>query len=357
MAFSMLFMPSTPLNVLVSATVALQFPESEKQIWLIDQKNGQPNLYYEALLEWKDSPFMDVQIFCAQAKGLRDKLCERRHTFTDLQTKLNIFKPNVVAVGSDRRVEFQFVMAHLLRRGQPSRGIYLDDGLYSYVGRAPSLFKDGLNSFLKKMAYGFWWEEPVTVGASSLIQEAWLFEPEQAVAALQEKQLVQLRPEWFKQESLTSLSLTLTDKLGIDFQSLIELDELVMVAHPNNLKKMPGRAEQIQTYVKTLQAAGRLVGVKYHPRSQNDDFLMLKACGAKVILPNELAFEFVLPMLKEGCKVAADVGTVLLTTKWLRPDVAVVAILDENDHFQQAFIPIFNRMNIPVVSNYLHLLS
>ncbi|WP_178863886.1 hypothetical protein [Thiomicrorhabdus cannonii] len=349
---SMLFMPSTPLNVLISATVALQFPQAEKRLWLIDQKRCQNNPYYQALLAWKDAPFVEVQLFCAEAKGLKEKMRERRRNFAALQAGVEAAQPDIIAVGSDRRVEFQFAMHCLQQLGLNPKGIYLDDGLYSYAGRASSLYKDGLNSLLKKLAYGVWWEEPSTVGASSLIEEVWLFKPDQAVAALQEKVRVELQSEWFKDARLAAFSLTVAEVLEVDIQHLSELDLLVMVPHPNNLAKMPGRAEQIQAYVKAQRALGKRIGVKYHPRTASEDSLHLLDAGAETLLPAQLAFEFALPVLKAGCAVVADVGTVLLTTKWLRPDLLSVAILDEQDGFQQRFASLFRAMGIPVVNGY-----
>lgn len=349
---SMLFMPSTPLNVLISAAVALQFPQAEKRLWLIDQKRCQNNPYYQALLAWKETPFVEVQLFCAEAKGLIEKMHERRRNFAALQAGVEAAQPDIIAVGSDRRVEFQFAMHCLHRLGLKPKGIYLDDGLYSYAGRASSLYKDGLNSLLKKLAYGLWWEEPGTVGASSLIEEAWLFKPVQAVAALHDKVHVELQSKWFNDARLAAFSLTVAEVLKVDIQHLSELDLLVMVPHPNNLVKMPGRAEQIKAYVKAQRVAGKRIGVKYHPRTASEDFLHLLDAGAETLLPAQLAFEFVLPVLKAGCTVVADVGTVLLTTKWLRPDLLSVAILDEQDGFQKQFASLFKTMGVAVVTEY-----
>lgn len=348
----MLFMPSTPLNVLISAAVARRFPEAQKQIWLIDQKRCDANPYYDALLAWPSSPFEHVKIFCAEAKGLRAKLRERKHLFAGLTADVKAFCPEVVAVGSDRRVEFQYVMAQLQEQGRPAKGIYLDDGLYSYAGRKHSPFKDGVNRLLKRMAYGRWYEEPQTVGASRYVQEAWLFKPELAFAGLHQQCKVMLEPAWFKDARLTEFSMAVAKTLRIDIEKFTGLDLLVMVPHPNNLQKMPGRAQQIQAYVTSQRAAGRRVGVKYHPRTQAGDFLRLTEAGAEVILPAQLAFEFILPVLKGDCQVVADVGTVLLTTRWLRPDLNVTAVLDEKDRFQRGFIPLFNVMQVSVVNDF-----
>ena len=76
-----------------------------------------------------------MQLFCAEAKGLKEKMRERRRNFAALQVAVKAVQPDRIAVGSDRRVEFQFAMHCLHRLGLNPKGIYLDDGLYTYAGR------------------------------------------------------------------------------------------------------------------------------------------------------------------------------------------------------------------------------
>jgi hypothetical protein len=66
------------------------------------------------------------------------------------------------------------------------------------------------------------------------------------------------------------------------------------------------------------------------------------------IIPSALAFEFVLPLLPSGAKVIGDVGTVLLTTKWLREDLKPIALLNKHDPFQQRFVEMFVRFQIEI---------
>ncbi|MBE0494582.1 MAG: hypothetical protein IBX48_09610, partial [Thiomicrospira sp.] len=57
---------------------------------------------------------------------------------------------------------------------------------------------------------------------------------------------------------------------------------------------------------------------------------------------------FVLPLLPNGAKVIGDVGTVLFTAKWLRDDIKIIATLNEEDPFQQRFIPITKQFDIDI---------
>lgn len=347
------FMPSTPLNVLISCAVALQkSKDSKMQIWLIDQKTMQNNPYFEAILDWSDSPFEDIKIFSGQARGLK-KLFERYKNFKQLKTLLMQFVPNYIAVGSDRRIEFQFAIQWLKKNNITTQGLYLDDGLYSYAGRPSHWLKDFLTMSLKKLVYGFWWEEPKSIGASSLIDQAWLFQPSLAISPLQQKTCIQIDKEWFNSSELKALSERLAKKLNINLAKLPELDLLVLIPHPNNIKKMVGYQARLQKWLIEQSLLGKKIGVKYHPRTQQEDLLNLKSIGVYEIVAQQMAFEFCLPLLNSHCHVIGDVGTALLTTKWLREDLMVIAVLDKKDEFQKRFISLTQAMNICIVGDYI----
>ena len=354
-----LYMPSTPLNVLVSCAVALQQQKqaqyfsppycTQAELWLIDQKNIANNPYFLVLLAWEASPFQAIKVFSGNQTG-GGKLSERRKNFAQLKTALNNFMPEQVWVGSDRRVEFQCALAHLKSISHPAQGVYLDDGLYSYMGRKSSFLKDGVNALLKKIAYGLWWREPSTVGASSWIEQAWLFAPELAVPAIKQKTCFRLEPEWFQTPEMLNFSQLVAQEVAFDTEQLSTLDVILLIPHPANIKKIPGYAERLHTLIQSLVQQGKRIGVKYHPRSQGKDSLGLSNIGVEVIIPTALAFEFCLPSLSKEAHIIGDVGTALFTSKWLRPDIAVTAILDESDSFQKTFIALNQLFEISVVN-------
>ena len=349
-----LYLPSTPLNVLVSCAVAVHQQaisqnNEQAQLWLIDQKNSENNPYFNALQQWQNSPFEEVYLFSAEQKG-QSKLQHRREIFAELLQAVKDLRPTQVAVGSDRRVEFQYVMQSLKQIKQPAKGLYLDDGLYSYAGRPQHVIKDGINTLLKKIAYGWWWQEPKTVGASNWINQAWLFAPNKAVQQLQGKDLVSLEQDWFKDEKIVELSHLVAKQLQFDVSGLIALDVMILIPHPNNIKKIPGYKKRIQQLVHQLKKQEKKVGIKYHPRTEANDFLGLLDFGASVVVPSQLAFEFCLPLFSKNCQIVGDIGTALLSCKWLRPELKVCAVLDENESFQEKYITLTQSMGIRVTN-------
>ncbi len=350
---SVLYMPSTPLNILVATAHALAHAESQcSSLVLIDQKNIEHNPYIQALEAWQGSPFQHLSILPGQQAGLK-KLSERKQSFKSLKTLLDKVSPQVIAVSSDRRIEFQFAMQYQ-RQHQPCIGIYLDDGLYSYAGRRSSVLETFLGRVAKKVAYGRWWDEPVQVGSSSWIDQAWLFQPDSAIKEYQEKSVYALKPDWFASKSIQELGLALFSAMGASTASMLELKEVdvcLLIAHPNNILKMQNYQQKVEDFISVLTQRGLKVAIKYHPRVKDGDPLQLKE-QVDCVIPSQLAFEFVLPQFKDAIMIVGDVGTSVLTAKWLKSQSQVYAVLYKDDPFQLSFAKLFNQLGVTVVPTY-----
>jgi len=350
-----LYLPSTPLNLLVSIAHAVAYSsEQTAQLILIDQKDSEDNIYLKALKSWSASPFERIDLTLGQGKG-RKKLQERKSNFAKLSGLIKDFPADAIAVGSDRRVEFQYLMHLRTLSTNEVEGWYLDDGLYSYAGRPYKWTKDQVNSLLKKIVYGCWWKEPKTVGASEWVKQAWLFSPENAVELIQNKTCHAISSEWFVAPNVSEFVSLVVEQFGLDSQirkQLKSIDLFILIPHPNNILKMDGYVGRLEIFLKKTQQLGLKVAVKYHPRSKGPDFLRLKERYDTLLLPNDLAFEFVMPLLGLGAIILGSVSTVLMTAKWLRADVASLAVLDKNDPFAQQFRGIIEQLGVTIVSEF-----
>ena len=227
--------------------------------------------------------------------------------------------------------------------------------MYTYAGRPYDWFKDSINSILEKLSYGLWWEEPKTVGASSLIQQAWLFRPNIAIPELQVKALHAMPNEWFTHQSVLDFSQEVLEGFGCDENCTLllkKIDVLILTPHPNNILKMPGYKKRLEEFLVKLHKLNLNVAIKPHPKSMEEDFLSWHNEYQVSIIPSLLAFEFVLPMLKPSMKVVGDVGTSVLTAKWLRSDLEVGAVLNSESKFESRFESILNKLEIPVHNDY-----
>ena len=115
---------------------------------------------------------------------------------------------------------------------------------------------------------------------------------------------------------------------------------------------MHGYSERITHFVEKLKEKGKTVAIKYHPRTEGLDPLLLRKNEQFWVVPSHLAFEFVLPSLPSKALVIGDVGTALLTTKWLRSDVQRVAVLPENNPFESDFRTLFSSLDVTIVSDF-----
>jgi len=265
---------------------------------------GDAEAWARLLRGWRDTPFAAVECLPGRAsearalaalgrRGLalrflreRIKREQRRAVFARLEAIDATLRPARVAVGNDRRPETQFALALAARRGDPRPGVYLDDGLFSYVGDVHSrpLARALFDTPLKRLAWGGWWQAVDLAGTSRWIARAHLALP----AAALDRDPSRLR-----------------------------------LALPR--EAFAGRAQ-----ARLALAAWRAFAGGPVPR--------LDAIGARGarLLPAAIAFELLLPLLRPGAVVAGSASTALLAARWLRPDLAVVDLGGGGDFGRRA---------------------
>lgn len=236
-----------------------------------------------------------------------------------------------VFVGNDRHVEFQYLAYHLKTAVPSLKCVYLDEGLYSYLGRgaSKSFAERVINQGLKKLFYGLWWQTPATIGASSYVDEAWLAYPDQACETLSSKSIKQLPLKGFDS--------------GI-FQSFIECwgalydlpptlqsaDFVITITDEKNFKKFTNYRQSVTDLVSMLVDQGKTIAVKYHPNANNCDLLNLQSLSERVmILPSGIPFEVLLPLLSKATLIA-EFSSTLITSRLLVPSMEVWAVVHES---------------------------
>lgn len=351
-----LFMVSTPLHLFMASVVALDKRKNDKsdskvryELCFIDQPGVSARVYIDAVKLWAESPFDAVHVLPSRTRSPMKKLCNRRRAFRELRIIVDNLKPDMIAVGSDRRIEFQYAMNYSQCAGYQLRGGYLDDGTFTYVGRkSKGLQESWFDNGLKKIIYGSWWQQPSTVGASDWVDDAYVAFPELVHKALKKKKLHEINVEWFQSPQFQTFSQSLLSALSVDAELLREIDILITLPHASLLKNKADYARTMQQLVKDLSASGKNVGVKYHPRETVADPLSLVGQGNVTLLPAVLAFEVLLPGLGDAV-IVGDVSTTLLSSKWLRPTLKTIAVA--NGDYQQQFLDLFRILEINVVND------
>lgn len=335
-----LFLASTPFNVLTAAMVAFELPAGdEAELGLIDQTSTTA-AFREALLRWQSSPFRKIRLLSEKASG-KGKHRQRLQGFRCIRQCLQELQPQWIYTGNDRRIEFQFAMAH-----SNARGVYLDDGTYSYLGRKTHWLKDRvLDNMTKKVAYGRWWKQPPAIGASAWIDHSILAFPESALPILQNKACKPL-PNNLQRAEFAQLAQIC---LGDQPQPLNTLDGLLLLPHSSVM------SAQQPALGNWLDNCGTEIAYKHHPRTSSElqstemanNHWHLPARARAV--PAAIPMEMLLPLLPQLCKISGDVSTALLTAKWLRPelDVSVALRADTDASWQQLLHTLGIRLTIP----------
>ena len=344
-----LFLVSTPLHLLVSLAIIAKENLHECHLFFIDQVKDKDNPYIETLNEWPNNPFKSISLFYRSSKSLLEKLATRKRIFIELKEKIQNLRPEHIYVGNDRRIEFQWCMHCCQSLGKPAKGYYMDEGTFTYVGRkASGSFSDKVvDNYSKKLAYGFWWKHPPTVGASDWVQTVYASYPEVIHPLLKQKQVEQLTLAYWQAPLLTEFCRTLIDHIepGLELKGI---DAVFTLPHESIMESNSDYQHTIYQRIQLLVEKGLHTGVKYHPRDTNEDALGIKNLDGVTLLPSAAPFETMLTMFKPKAVVIGDFSTTLITTRLLRPDIAAVAIDHGSTSNREEFMRLYQLLGIEI---------
>ena len=343
------YLTSTPLHLFLSSAIASQRKNKKHILIFIDQADTTDNFYFKQVMEWKESPFQDVYIFPGRIKGFLEKRKSRLETFTVLDRLIEKYQPNEIYTGNDRRIEFQYAMQKSLKYGG-AIGSYIDEGTFTYLGRHPSLGLQDMviDSCIKKIVYGFWWENPPTIGGSSWITNVYAAFPDLVHPLLRKKNLIELSSTWLQSDSLNNFSAQLLATKDINAESIQSIDVLIALPHESIIAKNKHYKDSLISLISQLTAQGKNIAVKYHPRDIKQDALEIKAIGCQLI-PKQVNFEALLFIFPKNRTILGDFSSVLLNARWLRPDLRVIAALEDKTSVSEQLYSLYTSLKIEMV--------
>ncbi len=348
---SHLFLVSTPLHLLVTLSIVSHEQLNNVHLIFIDQVSGKKNHYFDILKQWKDSPFLSIDIFFRPQKSPLKKLKQRRQTFSDLAVLCQRFQSQHIYVGNDRRIEFQWCMHQMQAMGKPATGYYLDEGTFTYVGRPASFtWSDQyIDNALKKISYGLWWKHPPTVGASDWISTVYASYPAIVHPLLAKKNIKELSLDYWHSPALLEFCqlLLLALAKGVDFN---HYDEVYTLPHESVIEANHNYKQQVYALIEQACLEGKRVAVKYHPRDLQHDALGVLGIKGTDLLPAAIPFEAMLPLLKSKITIIGDFSSALISTKILRPDLIAMAIDQPNANNKAAFLDLYQRLGIELLA-------
>jgi hypothetical protein len=344
------YLVSTPLHLFLSSAIALQNPDKKNILIFIDQAEIESNFYLRQINQWVSSPFQEVHIFPGRIKGLLAKRRSRKQTFNNLAQLIERLEPSDIHIGNDRRIEFQYCM-HRSQQYGGATGYYIDEGTYTYIGRAQSQsFQDAIvDNWVKKLIYGFWWKNPITIGGSDWISSIYVAFPKLVHPLLRKKNIIELKSEWLESQSLNEFSKQLLSAKNMDANSIDSVDVLIALPHESIIAQNVLYKSSILNLIAQLQEKNKNIAVKYHPRDSQTDALNLEKSGCQLI-PAQVNFEALLLIFPRDCTIIGDFSSVLLNARWLRPDIKVVAALDKTTAIPQHFASLYSSLGIEMVN-------
>lgn len=334
---SSVYFVSTLLHLFTATAIAGERKDENAVLVFIDQPEGRVPQVFNLVQQWELSPFAEQHLFYGRLKGGVSKLKKRRQLFRGIKQLIERVHPDHIFVGNDRRIEFQYAMHIASLQGKETVGHYMDEGTFTYVGRQASsgIGDVVVDNLLKKLFYGTWWKNPLTVGESAWIKEIHVAFPELIDPRLKRKVVHCLSALSFQSASLRQLSQMMLQENGVTEDQIRSLDVLITLPHESLFEKNSGYKEKILSLISELKGT---VAVKYHPRNGGEDALGLQRYGVQ-LLPSSVSYEAILPLLKNEAMVIGDVSSTLLLTRWLRPEIQAISYRNgtENKKFEQLF--------------------
>lgn len=346
-----LYLCSTPLHILNAVAIASTRKEHEHHIWLIDQPIVEDNPYFNILSAWHDSPFEHVSISAGQIKGTKKKLANRKRIFGQLECYINKIHPARVYTGNDRRIEFQYAMHCCAKNKQPADGVYMDEGTFTYVGRAASdSFSDRyVDNLLKKLTYGFWWKNPSTIGGSEWITEVYAAFPNLVHEKLKQKKLHPLQSVFNNNRILEDFCGQLVEYFGASRDSIATLTAIITLPHESIIDRQSGYSKSMSDTLETLTKDNFRIGIKYHPRNTNPDILNASENSSTYVIPHKIPFEAILPLLPNGI-IIGDISSTLINAKWLKPKASLVSIANPEAPMMEEFRSFFAKIGVETIA-------
>lgn len=345
---SSIYFASTTLHLYTASVIAAERSDEEAHLFFIDQPEGKPFPLLDIVRQWQDSPFRSVHMFHGRFPGLLSKRRKRKQLFANIKSNLESLRPANIFVGNDRRIEFQFAMKTAEELGCTPHGHYMDEGIFTYLGRkaSSSLSDVIIDNWAKKIGYGMWWKNPPTIGGSDWISYVHTAFPELIHPLLKRKKVIPLSAERFTDRAMLSLSSTIMAAADFDEKSLLSLDMLFTLPHESLFDHDPSYKDLILDIIHQQTQQGKRVAVKYHPRNSGPDILNLKESGVQLI-PAQISFEALLPLLPDQCEVWGDLSSTLLIARWLRPALQVNSVLSKHTDYE--FIELCRKLDINIV--------
>ncbi len=336
-----IYFTSSPLHFYISCVIALNKEDHEQEL-IFFAKSPQAAILHKGLTDIAENIFSVVHFIGLQTGEAH---YSRRKSLAKLKKIVSTRSVSIIYTGNDRWVEFQYAMQLCRKNGFVTKGAYMDDGLVSYLGQKSmsSYSYRYIYPMLRKIAYGHWYNNPTTNGASSWINDVHLIYPELAHRHLDNKTKHSIHISEASQDKLQTLFRKALEDRGVMHETLLKKKFALVFPHeqfylsnPSLLKLLSNRA--FRDYNQSE------IALKLHPRSKNTAIID-EYFGDVDVLPLDTGIEMLIPFFAAGSTLVGSTSSALLTTKWLRNDIKVELLPFESRRDKQAEV-FFRKIGI-----------
>ena len=338
---------STFRHLFLGLGLALENDNDQWHILFIDQRqNENENEIFKAAKS-VGLPFSTIEMIPSKLNG-QSKAKYRQFAFSWIQRYLEKLRPDEILTGNDRRLEFQYAMFFTrCNINKCVEGSYLDDGTGSYRNMYDFNFRKQfsdkyIDTPVKKIIYGSWYDRPVTLGASKWISKSYLTFPSLAMGEIR-RPLVQVPAKIYFSSEMYFILKRYFDYFDVgDFKASDSI-VLFVLPHSSIIDELYGDLHSLKLMVNEIVNRYDEVYVKYHPRELGDP---LGIKSTVKLVPSNIPVEFLLAFFRFEM-IIGDVSTALMSARWLQPNCDV-RYIDTNTKHSEVLLGIFKRIGVNV---------
>ena len=277
-----------------------------------------------------------------------EKISFKKSTLSNIKKIIYDINPQEIFTGNDRRIEFQYAISLAKKKGE-CKGIYLDEGLYTYISRSSAHSKESnaYRNFIKKILYGFWWEDTNQMGQSNHIDKQIVFFPEFTNSS---KNLTFFPKHFFKSTEFFFLCKKILKHYKLDAKILTSVKILYTLPHEKLLSNNLDHLKFIQKKLKVLPKEC-ILAIKNHPRNKASAAEILSLDNTHINIEPSVPFELLLPYLNH-CYIIGDVSSTLLMCRIIRPDLTTISLSSDLADDYDSIGSIFRLMGVLTINQF-----
>ena len=262
--------------------------------------------------------------------------------------------PGQIWIGNDARPESQVAFRTAVRQFGQVEGVFIEDGLTAYAASVKRPLTK-VEDVLVHLLFGRSWAGIEVLGTSEWISSGLFVYPALVRNELTNLPKRQIPRSAFFAPVMHRFAAQMVSSAGADLGRVRRLDAVVTISHSSVASRSLHYKDSIMALVRQLTETQCVVGIKYHPRQAEPDYLGLVREERTVLLPQGLPLEFVY-ILRAGSTeeaiegqlrfVVGDVSTTLLTARWLATDARCISLARPLGLLDPSLETLFERLGV-----------